>query len=56
MTNFQERANFIWQVADDILRGVIRNYEYGDVVLPFTVLPRLVCALEPTSEQEIIAA
>lgn len=21
MVNFQEKANFIWQVADDILRG-----------------------------------
>jgi type I restriction enzyme M protein len=53
MGNFQERANFIWQVADDILRGVFKNYEYGDVVLPFTVLRRLDCVLEPTKEQVI---
>jgi type I restriction enzyme M protein len=53
MTNFQERANFIWQVADDILRGVFKNYEYGDVVLPFTVLRRLDCVLEPIKDKVI---
>ena len=53
MSNFQERANFIWQVADDILRGVFKNYEYGDVVLPFTVLRRLDCVLEPSKDKVI---
>jgi type I restriction enzyme M protein len=53
MTNFQERANFIWQVADDILRGVFKNYEYGDAVLPFTVLRRIDCVLEPTKDKVI---
>lgn len=53
MANFQERANFIWQVADDILRGVFKNYEYGDVVLPFTVLRRLDCVLEPSKDKVI---
>ena len=33
--NFQEKANFIWQVADDILRGTFKAHEYGDVILPF---------------------
>jgi type I restriction enzyme M protein len=53
MTHFQERANFIWQVADDILRGVFKNYEYGDVVLPFTVLRRIDCVLEPSKNTVI---
>lgn len=29
MANFQEKANFIWQVADDILRGAFKQHEYG---------------------------
>jgi len=36
--NFQEKANFIWQVVDDILRGSSKPHEYGDVILPFVVL------------------
>ena len=43
MNNFQEKANFIWQVADDILRGSFKQHEYGDVILPFVVLRRLDC-------------
>ena len=44
--NFQDRASFIWQVADDILRGTFKQHEYGDVILPFVVLRRLDCVLE----------
>ena len=44
--NFQDKANFIWQVADDILRGAFRQHEYGEVILPFVVLRRLDCVLE----------
>ena len=43
--NFQDKANFIWQVADDILRGAFKAHEYGDVTLPFVVLRRLDCVL-----------
>lgn len=50
MTNFQDKANFIWQVADDILRGVFKQHEYGDVILPFVVLRRLDCVLEETKD------
>jgi type I restriction enzyme M protein len=42
-------ANFIWQVAD-LLRGDYRQSDYGKVILPFTVLRRLECVLEPTRE------
>lgn len=45
MNNFQDKANFIWQVADDILRGLFKQHEYGDVILPFVVLRRLDCVL-----------
>ena len=46
MENFQDKANFIWQVADDILRGAFKQHEYGEVILPFVVLRRLDCVLE----------
>ena len=45
--NFREKANFIWQVADDILRGAFKAHESGDVILPFVVLRRLHLVLEP---------
>ncbi len=38
---------FIWSVAD-LLRGDYKPHEYGRVILPFTVLRRLDCVLEPT--------
>ncbi len=38
---------FIWSVAD-LLRGDYTQSEYGKVILPFTVLRRLDCVLEPT--------
>jgi len=25
--NFQERANFIWQVVKDIMRGMFKDYD-----------------------------
>lgn len=50
MINFQEKANFIWSVAD-LLRGDYKQSEYGKVILPFTVLRRMDCILEPTKQQ-----
>jgi type I restriction enzyme M protein len=38
---------FLWSVAD-LLRGDYKQSEYGRVILPFTVLRRLDCVLEPT--------
>lgn len=38
---------FIWSVAD-LLRGDYKQSDYGKVILPFTVLRRLDCVLEPT--------
>ncbi len=43
-------AGFIWSVAD-ILRGDYKQSMYGRIILPFTVLRRLDCILEPTREQ-----
>ena len=40
-------SSFIWSVAE-LLRGDYKQSEYGKVILPFTVLRRLDCVLEPT--------
>ncbi|MBK1684843.1 type I restriction-modification system subunit M [Rhodoferax fermentans] len=40
-------SSFIWSVAD-LLRGDYKQSEYGKVILPFTVLRRLDCVLDPT--------
>lgn len=45
--NQQELSSLIWSVAD-LLRGDFRPAEYGRIILPFTVLRRLDCVLEPT--------
>ena len=52
MNGFGEKVSFIWSVAD-LLRGDYKQSEYGRVILPFTVLRRLDCVLEPT-KQEIL--
>jgi type I restriction enzyme M protein len=49
--NHQDISSFIWNVADDVLRGLFRPHEYGDVILPFVVLRRLDCVLEPKKDQ-----
>ncbi|MGI2025869.1 type I restriction-modification system subunit M [Endozoicomonas acroporae] len=40
-------AAFIWSVAD-LLRGDFKQSQYGRIILPFTLLRRLECVLEPT--------
>ncbi|MFE9240726.1 N-6 DNA methylase [Streptomyces sp. NPDC007007] len=39
-------GSFIWLIADQ-LRGPYRPNQYGTVILPFTILRRLDCVLEP---------
>ena len=41
-------ANFIWGVADDVLRDLYVRGKYRDVILPMTVLRRLDSLLEPS--------
>lgn len=41
----------VWQTADTYLRGVVPRQSYGDYILPFTVLRRLECLLEPTKAE-----
>ncbi|WEX88497.1 type I restriction-modification system subunit M [Sinorhizobium garamanticum] len=47
--NQQALSAFIWSVAD-LLRGDYRQSDYGKVILPFTVLRRIDCVLEPTKD------
>ncbi|RLG22345.1 SAM-dependent DNA methyltransferase, partial [Methanosarcinales archaeon] len=51
MNNFSEKINFIWSVADEVLRDDFKRSKYPDVILPFTVLRRLDCVLAPTKSR-----
>ena len=52
MANYQELANLVWNVADDVLRGLFKPHEYGDITLPFLVLRRLDCILDEDNRKE----
>jgi len=42
-------ADFIWKNAED-LWGDFKHTDFGKIILPFTLLRRLECVLEPTRE------
>lgn len=44
-------VNFLWNIADDVLRDVYPRGKYRDTILPMTVLRRLDCLLEPTKDK-----
>ena len=48
--NHSEISSFVWSVCDELLRGLFKQHEYGDVILPFVVLRRLDCHLEPSKD------
>ncbi|MBX3112050.1 MAG: SAM-dependent DNA methyltransferase [Fimbriimonadaceae bacterium] len=43
-------TNFIWGIADDVLRDVYVRGKYRDVILPMVVIRRLDAVLEPTKQ------
>ena len=43
-------ANFIWGIADDVLRDIYVRGKYRDAILPMTVIRRLDAVLEPTKQ------
>ncbi len=47
--NHNEISSFIWGTAD-LLRSSFKQHEYGDIILPFTVMRRLDSVLEPTKD------
>lgn len=46
-------ARVVWDTADKFLRNVVEPQEYGDYILPFTVLRRLECLLADTKDEVI---
>jgi type I restriction enzyme M protein len=50
-----EKVSFIWSVVD-LLRGDYKASDYGKVILPFTILRRLDCLLEPTKKAVLAQA
>lgn len=48
-TNINEKAALIWAIADK-LTGVYKPHEYGEVILPLTVIRRFDCILMDTKE------
>ncbi len=51
MNNSQNLSSLIWNTADDILRGLFKPSEYGRIILPFVVLRRLDCVIEPQKDK-----
>jgi len=51
MEQKQNLSSLIWNTADDILRGLFKPSEYGRIILPFVVLRRLDCVLEPQKDK-----
>lgn len=47
-------ADFIWKNAED-LWGDFKHTDFGKVILPFTLLRRLECVLEPTRSEALAA-
>jgi type I restriction enzyme M protein len=47
--NINEKANLIWAIADK-LTGAYKPHEYGEVILPLTVIRRFDCILEDTKD------
>ncbi len=49
-TNVSEKAALIWAIADK-LTGVFKPHEYGEVILPLTVIRRFDCILADTKDK-----
>ena len=47
--NVNEKASLIWAIADK-LTGVYKPHEYGEVILPLTVIRRFDCILSDTKD------
>lgn len=44
-------ARIVWDTADKFLRNIVDEEDYGDYILPFTVLRRLECMLAESKEE-----
>jgi type I restriction enzyme M protein len=50
-TRTANTARIVWETADKFLRNVVEEEDYGDFILPFTVLRRLECMLADTKDE-----
>ena len=48
-------GTFVWSIADQ-LRGVYKPHQYGNVILPFTILRRLDAILAPSRDEVRVLA
>lgn len=48
MASTELNQAIVWNTADKFLRSIVEPEDYGDYILPLTVLRRLECILEPT--------
>jgi len=53
--DIRQLSGFVWSIAE-ILRGDFKQSEYGKVILPFIVMRRLDCILEPSKNAVLEAA
>ncbi len=44
-------VSFVWNITDVVLRDTFKKSEIGDVLLPFVVLRRMDCILEPFNQE-----
>lgn len=51
ITFYSDISSFIWNVCDEVLRGLFKPHEYGALILPFTVLRRLDCVIEDRKDE-----
>ena len=51
MSNNKTDVGFIFQITDKVLWNVFKKNEIGDVLLPFVVIRRLDCILEPVNHK-----
>ncbi|MGB7235172.1 MAG: class I SAM-dependent DNA methyltransferase [Rhodococcus sp. (in: high G+C Gram-positive bacteria)] len=49
--NSRTTARIVWDTADKYLRNIVDEEDYGDYILPFTVLRRLECMLADSKEE-----
>ena len=50
-TQLSRIPNFIWSIADDVLRNLFVRGKYRDVILPMIVIRRLDAVLEPSKKE-----
>ena len=48
-SNHKTDVSFIFQITDKVLWNIFKKNEIGDVLLPFVVIRRLDCILDPVN-------